>query len=466
MQLAQKLAGYSLGQADLMRRAMGKKKVKEMAVHEETFVEGAVANKIPRKTAKEIFDLMAKFADYGFNRSHSMAYAVLAFRTAYLKAHYPAYFYASVLSHESDDSAKVYKYTTELRSLGLRLLPPDINESGEGFTPVDDTVRYGLTAIKGMGSSSVQAIVDARTKGRFTSLFDFCGRLGAGLINRRGLESLIAAGAFDSLMPDDEQIGSWRARNFAAIEGALAQGQRLSEDRLRGQSGLFAAANQVDEPIELPEAAAWDSKELAESEKAAVGFYLSTHPLDNYQDFMAGRFKPIVEYDALQAGEKVTLAGMISMCQIRVSKRGSRFCTFRLEDRSGGIKGIVFGRDLPNLLAFLKDDELVIAEGSIEAAEGQEPTLRIEKLSLLTDEVVTRAREVHITVPRLNGDSAGFFESLHILLEKSPGQCGVLLNVPAGDARVELRASGPSIVGSRELQRQLEERGCSVEWLQ
>ncbi len=466
MQLAQKLAGYSLGQADLMRRAMGKKKVAEMAVHEETFIDGAVENKIPRRTAKEIFDLMAKFADYGFNRSHSMAYAVLAFRTAYLKAHYPAYFYASVLSHESDDSAKVYKYTTELRSLGLRLLPPDINESGEGFTPVDDTVRYGLTAIKGMGASSVQAIVAARTNGRFTSLFDFCGRLGAGLINRRGLESLIAAGAFDSLMPDGEEIGSWRARNFGAIEGALAQGQRLSEDRLRGQSGLFAAANQADDPIALPEAAPWDSKELADREKAAVGFYLSTHPLDNYQAFMAGRFKPIVEYDALQAGEKVTLAGMISMCQVRVSKRGSRFCTFRLEDRSGGIKGVVFGRDLPNLLAFLKDDELVIAEGSIEAAEGQEPTLRIEKLSSLTDEVVTRARDVHITVPRLNGDSAGFFESLHILLEKAPGQCGVLLNVPAGHITVELRASGPSIAGSRELQKQLEDRGCAVEWLQ
>src|SRR6185436_1238772 len=171
MQLAQKLAGYSLGQADLMRRAMGKKKVEEMAKHEETFISGAIANKIAKKTAKEIFDLMAKFADYGFNRSHSMAYAVLAFQTAYLKAHYPAYFYSSVLSHEADDSAKVYKYSTELKSMGLRLLPPDINESGEGFTPVDDTVRYGLTAIKGMGAASVNQIVEARKEGKFTSLF-------------------------------------------------------------------------------------------------------------------------------------------------------------------------------------------------------------------------------------------------------------------------------------------------------
>src|SRR5687767_209849 len=158
MQLAQKLAGYGWGEADLMRRAMGKKKIAEMAVHEEKFINGAVERGIKKKTAKEIFDLMAKFADYGFNRSHSMAYAVLAFQTAYLKAHYPAYFYAAVLSHEAQDSAKVYKYTTELKSMGLELLPPDVNESDFDFTPVDKTVRYGLTAIKGMGSTSVLAM--------------------------------------------------------------------------------------------------------------------------------------------------------------------------------------------------------------------------------------------------------------------------------------------------------------------
>jgi DNA polymerase III subunit alpha len=467
MQLAQKLAGYSLGQADLMRRAMGKKKVEEMAVHEETFVSGAVERNIPKKTAKEIFDLMAKFADYGFNRSHSMAYAVLAFRTAYLKAHYPAFFYAAVLSHESDDSAKVYKYTTELRSLGLSLLPPDINESGDGFTPVGDAVRYGLTAIKGMGSSSVEAIVEARRSGKFTSLFDFCGRLGTGALNRRGLESLISAGAFDSLMPAGEDIASWRARNFAAVEQAVAQGQRMAEDRLRGQSGLFGAVAESETVVDaLPDAKPWDRGELGAREKAAVGFYLSTHPIDSYQSLIADRFKPIAEAASMQAGEKIRLAGMLSMCQIRVSKRGSRFCTFRLEDRSGGIKGIVFGRDLPELLPLLADDELVIAEGSLEAAEGQEPTLRVESVSSLADEAVKGAREVRITVPRLNGDAIAFFESLHILLERERGQCGVVLDVPAGDTRVELRAAGPAIAGSRELQKQLEERGCSVEWLQ
>ena len=189
MQLAQKLAGYSLGEADLMRRAMGKKKREEMAKDEEKFISGAVKNGIKRDKAEAIFKLMAQFADYGFNRSHSMAYAYLAFQTAYLKAHYPAYFYAAVLSHEADDSAKVYKYSTELRSMGLKLLPPDVNESDVGFTPSDNSVRFGLSAIKGMGSATINSIVAAREdSGPFTSLFDFASRIDQGCINKRGLE--------------------------------------------------------------------------------------------------------------------------------------------------------------------------------------------------------------------------------------------------------------------------------------
>ncbi|HLA96271.1 MAG TPA: DNA polymerase III subunit alpha, partial [Pyrinomonadaceae bacterium] len=218
MQLAQKLAGYSLGEADLMRRAMGKKKREEMALHEEKFISGAVSNGIDRNKAEEIFKLMAQFADYGFNRSHSIAYAYLAFQTAYLKAHYPTYFYASVLSHESDDSAKVYKYSNELRSMGMKLLPPDVNESDEGFTPTNDSVRFGLSAIKGIGTSTVRAVVDARDSGKFTSLFDFASRMDQGAINRRGLESLITAGAFDSIMPAETPANLWRAQLFASVD--------------------------------------------------------------------------------------------------------------------------------------------------------------------------------------------------------------------------------------------------------
>jgi DNA polymerase III subunit alpha len=466
MQLAQKLAGYSLGEADLMRRAMGKKKIAEMAKHENKFIDGAVKNGIAKKTAKDIFDLMAKFADYGFNRSHSMAYAVLAFQTAYLKAHYPAYFYASVLSHEAQDTAKVYKYTNELKSLGLDLLPPDINESDEGFTPVDSTVRYGLTAIKGMGSASVAAIVSVRKERPFTSLFDFCARLSSGALNRRGLESLIAAGAFDSLMPFGTSIGEWRARQFAAIEPALQQGQRAAEDRMRGQTDLFGdsdgivgKSNQV-----LPETTAWSQSEIAEREKAAIGFYLSTHPLDNYKDLLSGiKLKNIADLEDLRSGDTVTLAGMVSGLQIRTSKKGNRFATFRLEDRSGGIKGVVLGENFNNLSPLLRDDEMFIAEGRIEAAEGQEPTLKVHDLKLLADAEASRACAVEITLPTDGADEA-YLESLYSLLERDRGRCNVFLNVTAGPTRVKLHADSLSVNGSRSLQRDLEDKGCGVQW--
>ncbi|CAN5545432.1 DNA polymerase III subunit alpha [soil metagenome] len=468
MQLAQKLAGYSLGEADLMRRAMGKKKVSEMEFHREKFVDGAVERGQKKKTATEIFELMAKFADYGFNRSHSMAYALLAFQTAYLKAYYPAYFYASVLSHEAQDSAKVYKYSTELKSMGLELLPPDVNESGEGFTPIDKTVRYGLTAIKGMGTASVQAMVAARKTGKFASLYDFCGRLGSGAVNRRGLESLIAAGAFDSLMPVDTEIGGWRAQLHAAIEAALSQGQRMAEDRLRGQSGLFGVVEDggTEAAETLPYAEPWPQSEVAKREKAAVGFYLSTHPLDNFKELLAGmRLKSIAEYDDLQSGQVVKIAGMISGLQIRTSKRGNRFGQFRFEDRSGGIKGVVLGDNFNKLSEFLADDGMFIAEGNVEAAEGQEPTLKVSSLQSLEDAESSQARELNITIPAAAPDEA-YFESLYSLLERERGRVNVTLTMNAGDTRVKLEAGGLSVAGSRGLQRELENRGCRVEWLQ
>ncbi len=463
MQLAQKLAGYSLGEADLMRRAMGKKKIKEMAVHETKFIDGAVERGINKKTAKEIFDLMAMFANYGFNRSHSMAYAILAFQTAYLKAHYPAYFYASVLSHEAQDSAKVYKYSTELKSLGLELLPPDINESDDGFTPVGITVRYGLTAIKGMGTTSVAAMIEARKTGKFTSLYDFCGRLGAGAVNRRGLESLIAAGAFDSLMPDGKEIGAWRAMLHAAIEPALRQGQRMADDRMRGQSGLFGGGVEIADS--LPDAEPWTQSDVAKREKASIGFYLSTHPLDAYTNLLTGmRIKNIAEFEDLKSGDVLRLAGMISGLQIRTSKRGNRFAQFRLEDRSSGIKAVVLGDNFNKLSMFLADDRMFIADGNIEAGEGQEPTLKVNDLKSLDDVETAQACEVNITMPKTTMDES-YLESLYNILEREPGRCRVTLTVNAGQAQVKLEANGLWVLGSRSLQGELESRGCVVEWI-
>ncbi|HEX8922701.1 MAG TPA: DNA polymerase III subunit alpha, partial [Pyrinomonadaceae bacterium] len=221
MQLAQKLAGFSLGEADLMRRAMGKKKREEMARHEEKFIKGAVERNIKREKAQQIFSLMAQFADYGFNRSHSVAYAYLAFQTAYLKAHYPEHFYAAVLSNELEDTTKVFKYSNELKTQNIKLLPPDVNESGAGFTPSVGSIRFGLEAIKGVGHASVETILKARENGPFRSIFDFAERVGAKALNKRVLESLVCAGAFDSLNISGESKHSWRARLSASIDTAL-----------------------------------------------------------------------------------------------------------------------------------------------------------------------------------------------------------------------------------------------------
>jgi DNA polymerase III subunit alpha len=468
MQLAQKLAGYSLGDADLMRRAMGKKKIEEMLPHEEKFIKGAIERKIERKTAKEIYDLMAKFADYGFNRSHSMAYAVLAFRTAYLKAHYPAYFYASVLSHEAQDATKVYKYTSELRTLGLELLPPDINESDDGFTPVGDTVRYGLTAIKGLGQSSVAAIVEARAMGPFTSLFDFCSRIRTGAVNKRGLESLIVSGAFDSIRPESLPANLWRPRLFAAIDSALQFGQRAADDRQRGQSGLFGEADgndaaEIDEL--LPVVEAWTTGETAKREKDALGLYISAHPLDNFAPILtAAKIKNFGDLGELNSGDIVRVAGMISGLQIRTSKRGNRFATFRLEDRSGGLKGVAVGENLAKYITYLKDDELVISEGKIEAGDGQDPTLMINDVKGLEDALAAQARSVRITLPADIRTPEDIEKLFAIVDRHSNGRCGMVIDMVAGGVAVRLESKTMLIEPGRAVQRELESRGCIVEW--
>ncbi|HEX6125630.1 MAG TPA: DNA polymerase III subunit alpha [Pyrinomonadaceae bacterium] len=466
MQLAQKLAGYSLGEADMMRRAMGKKKREEMAVHEERFVLGAVGRGIAKDKAESIFKLMAQFADYGFNRSHSIAYAYLAFQTAYLKAHYPAYFYAAVLSHEADDSAKVYKYSTELRSMGLRLLPPDVNESDEDFTPSSDAVRFGLTAIKGIGSTTVKAIVEARKSGSFTSLFDFASRIDQGSIGRRGLESLVTSGAFDSLMPADMLVGQWRANLFSGIDLALSVGQKAWSDRERGQSALFGDENGTSAPDqELPEARAWTHTEISAQEKAAVGFYLSVHPLDNYLEILTGlRIKNIADHEELKAGDMVTMAGIVSAFQVRQSKKGNRFCMFRLEDQSTGVKCLAWSEAYGKFSQILKNDELLIVDGRVESAEGQDITIIVQEVRSLIESRSRNARAVNIALPADRIDDE-YLHGLLALLNAETGKCEVYLEVKVDDLSVRLRSEPVRVQGSSRLENDLRALGCEVNWV-
>ncbi|MCA1575155.1 MAG: DNA polymerase III subunit alpha, partial [Acidobacteria bacterium] len=284
MQLAQKLAGYTLSEADLMRRAMGKKNREEMALHEEKFINGAVERGIKKEKAEKIFSLMQKFSDYGFPRAHAVAYAFLAFQTAYLKAHFPEHFYAAVLSSEAQDAAKVFKYSKELRAQGIQLLSPDANESYSGFTPLAGAIRFGLAAIKGLGQSTIKAIIEARKTGPFKSFFDFAERIEQGAINKRALESLVGAGAFDSLKPEVRDLREWRAALHACIDPALARSLRAKRERLQGQNGLFAiVADDAGPAEELPcSPKPWTHTELLANEKAALGFYITGHPLGDY----------------------------------------------------------------------------------------------------------------------------------------------------------------------------------------
>ena len=469
MQLAQKLAGYSLGEADMMRRAMGKKKREEMAKHEEKFVGGAVERGIKKEKAVEIFRLMAQFADYGFNRSHSVAYAYLAFQTAYLKAHYPSYFYASVLSHESQDSAKVYKYANELRSVGLKLLPPDINESGNGFTPLDNAVRFGLSAIKGIGSASVDSIIETRSKGRYTSLFDFTGRLDQGSVNRRSLESLVTAGAFDSIKPSEIETSGWRAKLFAGIEAALSHGQRTWNDVRRGQSGLFgtAADESADENSDnLPDAAAWSQTELSRLEKSSVGFYLSAHPLDEFQKTLSGLgIAEIAAFSEAAPGVNITFAGIVSGAQVKYSKKGNRFCIFRLEDQTNGAKCLAWAENYGKFGELLKDDELLIIEGRVESNEGQEITVILNDAKRLADASTQRARQVSVTLPNKTFNEK-YLEDLFSMLSRQPGQCEVILNLQLEhEVRLAIQSQPLRIKGSGALEKNLREQGCQVEWI-
>lgn len=466
MQIAQQLAGYSLGEADLMRRAMGKKKREEMAFHQEKFVTGAVERNIPKAKAEEIFELMNKFADYGFNRSHSMAYAYVAFQTAYLKAHYPSYFYAAVLSHEADDSAKVYKYSTELRSMGLKLLPPDINESDDSFTPLEDAVRFGLNAIKGIGSSSVLSIMEARKRGKFTSLYDFTTRVDQGSINRRALESLITAGAFDSIATAGMTTNLWRAKLFAAIENALSQGNRAWNDKIRGQEGLFGGSF-AEEVVEdnLPNVPPWTQSEISKQEKASVGFYLTVHPLDSYLTALSDlRILNIADHDEITVGDYISLAGIVSGTQVKYSKKGNRFCIFRLDDQSSGVKCLVWSEAYEKYSQYLKDDELLIVEGRVESADGQDITVIVNEIKSLPDAIPTRARQVSVTLPKDRTDEE-YFDNLRGVFSSNSGRCEVILNMTVDDVRLRLETPPNRVQGSRKLEKDLNDLGCAVEWV-
>ncbi|MGI6629929.1 MAG: DNA polymerase III subunit alpha [Bacillota bacterium] len=360
MKIASTLAGFSLGQADMLRRAMGKKKPEVIAGQRKNFMEGALKNGVTGDVAGQIFELMEYFAGYGFNKSHSAAYALVAYQTAYLKAHYPVEYMAALLTSIMDNMDRVPVYIEECRRMGIKILPPDINESLIDFTVVDDKIRFGLAAVKNVGRSAIENIIKARIAGgNFRSLEDFCERVS---VNKRVLESLIRCGAFDSL-------GFKRSQLLAGVEICLELGQKRMQEKASGQLSLLDMG--MDEyqgtaGIELPDLPEFPSRELLAMEKDMIGFYVSGHPLDAYKKYL--HQESLNSVDSLfQApdGEPVKIGGMINSVRQVVTRKGELMAQFTLEDFTGTVGCIAFPRTYERFHHLIQGDQVVVIEGRI-----------------------------------------------------------------------------------------------------
>ncbi|MDZ7715955.1 MAG: DNA polymerase III subunit alpha [Balneolaceae bacterium] len=371
MKAAQKIANYSLGEADLLRRAMGKKKRKVMEEQQEIFVRKAIDNGLEKEKAEEIFDMMAEFANYGFNKSHSAAYSVVAYQTAYFKANYPAEYMAAVLSHNMGNIDKVSKFIEACYRDGLTVDPPNINTGAGKFVAVDGRIQYGMEAIKGVGSNVVEEIVKERKEnGKFKSVYDFARRVDSKVSNKRTLESLFQAGAFDSLNPNRRQL-------IENMEMILSYGSRVQEMEDSNQSDLFGEGDDSSSAIEEPKLEPieqWSNIERLNKERELIGFYLSGHPLSKYREdirlFCSHTLDP-VELENLNDRTDVRCAGIITNVKRVTDKKGRPFAFLQMEDLHGTIEVIAFNDTYDRNLGMIQVDTLVVIDGSIDTRSGQ-----------------------------------------------------------------------------------------------
>jgi len=457
MKIANRIAGFTLGEADILRSAMGKKKVEVMAAQREKFLTGCAARKVPAKKAEKLFDLMEEFARYGFPKAHACAYALLAYQTAYLKVHFPVEFMAAMLSSEAGNTEKVVKYINEARGLGIRVLPPCVQESGLYFTPVGDDIRFGLAAIKNVGENTAKAICEAREDGvRFQSLFSFCEAIEPRCLNKRVLESLVKAGALDCL-------GASRGRLFAAIDQAIARGQKSVQARAVGQGGLFmpsvSSAQHVSESwneSSLPEAGEWTEEQLLAGEYATLGFYISGHPMDRY----AGRLKDLnaIELSTMETrrnGEDVLVAGIIVQSRPMRSRRGARWVILTLQDRTGVIEALVFPEAYQKLEMILKTNTPLLAKGRV-AIEDVGTRLIVSDARLL-DQITDRAPSLLRVRVDLGSVDPGALESLKELFSSRPGRCRVAFDLVNSDGTEATMETGSAVQADRELLERVRE---------
>ncbi|MFC1529981.1 DNA polymerase III subunit alpha [Gemmatimonadota bacterium] len=443
MRIASEMAGFSLGEADLLRRAMGKKKAEVMEEQRELFLSGAKKKGVDRRIAEDVFEQIAYFAGYGFNRSHSAGYAIIAFQTGYLKAHYLAHFMAASLSSEMSNSDRIVIIIEECRRLGLKVAPPDLNESNEKFTVTDDsTIRFGLGAVKNVGHSAIEAILAARDEeGAFADFRDFLERIDLKSVNRRVVESLIAAGACDTL-------GDHRAQLTAAVDRELEGAQKRQADRDRGQVSLFEQGG-GEKTIEalnsaLPAVPEWSVHEKLSREKESLGFYVSGHPMERYRDevdsFTSGGLGDLAERND---NEPVNVAGVITTISRKTDRKGNPMAFIGIEDFTGSGEVIVFSEPYAKHAELIREEQMILVRGKVSIREG-------EAAKVLTDEIIPleEARKrlterLHLLIVTDEGsDMAG--RAMEVL-RSNPGDVPVYVHIEYGEEGPPLKLKADEI---------------------
>jgi len=461
MQIANRLAGYSLGEADLLRRAMGKKKPEEMAQQRERFVQGAVQRGYPTKKVEKIFDLMAQFAGYGFNKSHSAAYALLAYHTAYLKTHYSVEFMAALLTSVTGNTDDVVKYINECREMGIAVEPPDINVSDANFTPHGSAIRFGLAAVKNVGGNAIESIVSARKKlaRNFRSIYEFCEEVDLRMLNKRVLESLNKSGAMRS-------FGN-RAQVAHVLDKAIGMAQKAQRDEELGQHGLcleFINAEADETAIDyeaLPNIPDWDELTRLAAEKEILGFFITGHPLEKYQDKLEDlQALSTADIAGIKAStgkdETICTAGIVTNIRVLKSKKGDMYAQGALEDMVGSVEMIVFPDAYRKLQDKVKLEVPVLIRGGLRIEEGVNPKLLANDITPLAEAKVPLPRSLRIRVP-LETANESVVDELHALCAERKGEAKVLFDVERqGDFMVVMEAEGYNVHPDRNFVSRVE----------
>lgn len=429
MRIAQMMGGFTLGQADILRKAMGKKQADKMEVMGKKFVEGAVKRSIDKKVAQEVYDLMAKFAEYGFNKAHATVYAHVSYQAAYLKAHYPVEFLTATLTSWLGNQDQFLVMRNEAQRLGIKLLPPDVNRSDHECTIEDGNIRLGLGAIKNVGKA-VESIMAARSaKGPFTSIFEMCSRVDLRLVNKKALESLIYAGTLDSLP-------GTRAQHYAAIDSAIDYGSSFQEERASGQTSLFGDSDggqglDIPEPS-LPDVPPWPYTELLSREKDVLNFYISGHPLDRYRDEIRGFTTLSLNPERLQevkAGQKVTVGGLIASLRPHTQKNGKQMAFGLLEDFEGSVELVVFSDAYEKIGHHLAADVMILAHGSVDMREGdRKPKIIVDNVMPLSEARDQLTKSIHIRI-RTQGLEPDFLGEITKTCGESRGECALVVHL-------------------------------------